>query len=875
MSSLRIQTTCNTVPGNALFKIKLDHKFSNFNPKAQPAIDIEAINSGLYALKRLATVLDAGTIHASSLFNPQNTIFPSPPTQPKRPKTVPAPKDITKTTQTIASIQEQTAVALVPTILDGLNTLVDSVTEINLSQVSSITLAIILVTPFKDMTSLNETQQKTVFNNSYEPTDDDLLGQIKKEQAEAIQTGQQALREKLVAAGATEEAITKALQEYEDTFVKDFFDAHVSKQIMTYRSSIGEQTLKMMQSMSEIATQIPTPTQSNIDQVNARTVLLAIFNGLKDAVQKNPALGGDSEVIQTQLALSKYLTQSTLSSSDIDTIYTASVLPSQATLDKYVSSRDGALYREGITSAYQTAVQNLNTVRLSIENEKETLENQLELFQRAQSCFSSWVKLTDTIYNQKQYTSAIVTAAMESYAGLMSLSQIYGYLQPNEKTLVEPYVNKILALKVKNTDVPMSTFIARTLAFQEIADYTLQNFINNKDTIKNYLNQKGQMISTNYSFFSSVGRAVSNISVSSLDNYIKQIQSGQGQQGQASSYYIPNFEQYVNQINIADNANLPSEATTILEQFSQATSAHVEQLQQQIAALEKKYEDLDPSKASFTEERANAVTSWLNSESLGSAFIYLILHSQLPKQSILLNPLIEEINFNNLAANAINELLEITNTFSTTAVYYNFSSYLVESKEGQDLFCGDYYETLVALSKEKDHIFSDIELCRRAYALVQALLTKINNLPGASTSQITEMRNATENYSYALNITFGQLNMLNALLANLTISPQMANNQVKENVFQITGPKDWISTLASLEGFIANGFPDLSVTGGLGPLFTQIQSDQQNYTTQSQTQQLNLQNQMSNVQQEWTLVSTSMQVLNKILSHLAGEIYPN
>lgn len=137
------------------------------------------------------------------------------------------------------------------------------------------------------------------------------------------------------------------------------------------------------------------------------------------------------------------------------------------------------------------------------------------------------------------------------------------------------------------------------------------------------------------------------------------------------------------------------------------------------------------------------------------------------------------------------------------------------------------------------------------------------------------MRNATENYSYALNITFGQLNMLNALLANLTISPQMTNNQVKENVFQITGPKDWISTLASLEGFIANGFPDLSVTGGLGPLFTQIQSDQQNYTTQSQTQQLNLQNQMSNVQQEWTLVSTSMQVLNKILSHLAGEIYPN
>ncbi|EPP36241.1 CT620/CT621 family type III secretion system effector [Chlamydia avium] len=873
MSSLHIQNLSTTVPGNALFKIKLDHKFSNFNPKAQPAIDIEAINSGLYALKRLATILDAGTIHASSLLNPHNTIFPSPPKQPKRSDNSTTTNTNNDTTETIASIQEATAVALVPTILNGLDTLIESVTELNLSQVSSITLAIALVSPLKDKDSLNETQQKTVFNNSYEPTDDDLITQIKKEQASAIQSGKQALQEKLTAAGATEENIQEALEEYENTFAQDFFDTYVSKQIMTYRSSVGACTLQMMQDMSSIATQPPEPTQDNVDEVNARVVLLSIFDGLKDAVQKNPALGGNDEIIKTQLALSKYLTQSSLSEDDIQTIYTASVLPQQSTLDEYLPSRDGALYREGIVSAYQTAVQNLNTVRLSIENEKETLENQLELFQKAQNCFSTWAELTDIIVKQKEYTSEIVTAAMESYAGLMNLSQIYGYLQQDEKTLIEPYVNSILELKVKNNDVSMSGFIARTIVFQELADYTLQNFINNKSTIQTYLNNKGQLFKTNYSFFSDIGQDVSTIATTSLDTYLTTAQS-RGQQGQ-TTYYIPNFANFVEQIKIADNEELPTEATEILNTFSQAATEHIQKLQQQITDLEEKYEEFDPANASFTDERANAVTSWLNSESLGSAFIYFILNSQLPKQSILLDPLIEEINFNNLAANAINKLLEITNTFSTTSVYYNFSSYLVESKEGENLFCGDYYETLVAVSKEKDHIFNDVNLCRRASVLVEELMKKINTLSGASSSQITEMRNATANYNYALNITLNQLNVLNALLTSLTITPEMDNNTVKENVFKIVGMKDWMSTLASLEGFIANGFPNISITGGLGTLFTQIQSDQQNYTTQSQTQQLNLQNQMSSVQQEWTLVSTSMQVLNKILTHLAGEIYPN
>ncbi|SGA00730.1 CT620/CT621 family type III secretion system effector [Chlamydia abortus] len=866
MSSFYIQNRPKTVSGDGLFNIKLDHKFSNFNPKAQPAIDIETLNSGLYALKRLASIIEAGNVQASMLLNPNNTIFPSPPIRPTS-RSVKPLGSAQSTAEAIAGIQSATAVALVPLILDGLQTFIDSTSEVNLAQISSIVLAIALITPLKGKPSLSSEEQQKVFNNCYEPQKNEILKQIQKEQATEIQKGKDALSEKLASAGATEEEIEKALKDYENKFTSDFFDAHVEKQYMTYRSTIGGATSKMMSDIKALEIPIPQPTKDNIHNVNGMLMLHTIFNGLTDAVNKEPALGSEEEVIKTQLVLSGYLSKESLTDEELKLIYTASQLPSKTTLDTYLKPRDAAIYREGITAAYQSAVQNLHSVRSDIENEKQTLENQLATFQQASSCFTSWVNGSKTITGAKEYTSEIVTAAMEASAGLNSLSQMQGNLQDSEKAIFNNHVPKYLAENISN-DTNVAKFIAKIDAFQTISEYTLNNAESSSVGVKSNLQNKAEAIKNN-PFYSQVSSYIANIANNGLTNYIQT----------SNKYQIPQFNDFVqNELKpVTSSSNgFSDRAATVLQNFKTAADAHVKQLQQQIADLEKKYTDLNPADASFTAERKIAVESWLNSESLGSAFIYLILNSQLPKQSAFLNPLIEEINFNNLAANAINDLLKITNHFSTTSVYYNLSSYLIQSKEGENLFCGDYFETCLALSREKEYIARDTDRCRRAQALVNALLDKIKKLPGISSSQQSEMLDATSNYMYALSITFNQLNVLNALLSNLKITPEKdKENAYKKTVFKIMGPKDWIPTLASLEGFISNGFPNSTPTGGLGPLFTQIQSDQQNYTTQGQTQQLNLQNQMTNVQQEWTLVSTSMQVLNRILSQLVGEIYPN
>nr|AWJ67958.1 FIG00493885: hypothetical protein [Chlamydia psittaci] len=694
MSSFYIQNRPKTVSGDGLFNIKLDHKFSNFNPKAQPAIDIETLNSGLYALKRLASIIEAGNIHASMLLNPNNTIFPSPPIAPK-PHSVKLIGSAQSTAEAIAGIQGTTAVTLVPLILDGLQTFIESTPEVNLAQISSIILSIALITPLKDKPSLSLDEQKRVFNNCYEPQKKEILNQIKKEQATEIQKGKDALSEKLTSAGATEEEIEKALEEYENEFTSDFFDAHVEKQLMTYRSTIGGATSTMMNNIKALAVSVPKPNKDNVNSVNGMVMLHAIFNGLTDAVNKEPALGGEEEVINTQLALSGYLSKESLTEQDLQVIYTASQLPSKTTLDTYLKPRDAAIYREGITAAYQTAVQNLTSVRSDIENEKQTLENQLATFQQAESCFTSWVNGSKTITGAKEYTSEIITGAMEASAGLNSLSQMQANLKDEEKQIFNTYVPKYLDLTIGN-ETKVTQFIAKIDSFQEISEYTLNNAVTSDVTVKTVLKQKAEAIKNN-PFYSTVSQQITTIANNALTNYIQD----------NGGYQIPKFDDFAQKElkPITSNTNgFSDQATTVLQGFKTAADAHIKELQQQITDLEKKYTDLNPANASFTDERKVAVESWLNSESLGSAFIYLILNSQLPKQSAFLNPLIEEINFNNLAANAINDLLKITNHFSTTSVYYNLSSYLIQSKEGKDLFCGDYFETCLALSREKEYI---------------------------------------------------------------------------------------------------------------------------------------------------------------------------
>ena len=560
---------------------------------------------------------------------------------------------------------------------------------------------------------------------------------------------------------------------------------------------------------------------------------------------------------------------------DINAIYTQAALPSPEVMDYYLTSQDAGICKGEVVKAFQQATQNLAAVRADIEANIEELEVKKTSFQQAQASLESMLEGVKRLNDNKKFTSVRLSSVMECYAGLLALSQMSGVLETEGITLITRYVNEFLQLNNGNTAQTLAHVISYVAAYCEVAESTMANTI--LDAQKNTVVQKVQAKFQELRQRKFCNTLTAPSEQELQNNYIE------GRNGVCQA----NFTKFVDSVITSglDLSSAAAQAQTMLTEFQGKAAEYLNTFQAEINTLKQAYEDLDPTKASFNTStgsqaslREKAVNSWVESTSLGSAFIHLILNTQIPKQENFLNPLIQEVNFNNVAANAVNDLLSITNNFSTSSVYYNLSSYLVESREGKNYFCGDFFEFLSALAKEREYIARDINSCYRAQAFGKTLLAKVEALATGNkvtAAQANSMRTQTNLYLSFIQIIVEQLAVLDSLLRSFYYNPLQKDGKYDTNKYEIRGPTDWISTLASLEGYAANGFDKASPSGGLGPMHTLVQTDQHDYLTQSQTQQLNLQNQMTNIQQEWTLVSTSMQVLNGILSHLAAEIYTN
>ncbi|WP_080126742.1 CT620/CT621 family type III secretion system effector [Chlamydia suis] len=876
MSSYYLNFRPTTVSGEGLFKIKLTNPCSNFENRAKPAINIEELNSGLYVLRRLAVALEAGYLGGGSVINPNNRIFPGGECGIRRVWEGSAPASGAISGSTVADIKHSTAKALVTTITDSLNALIEEVSELPMTQVASVSATLVLMATYQQKPILDETDQKAVFGSAYIPSDEAIKTVIKKEKEQAIQEGKDRVTAQLKAQGASEKVIEDSLKDYEEHYVSEYFNTHVKQALLKHRANIGENIQSMLEKCLALGPAVPDAlTKDNVKVANAQWVLKAWMDAFNRAMETESALGGDKAIIEAVLKMIPYATQTNLSDTVINTIYTQAALPPPEVMDYYLTSQDAGICKGEVVKAFQQATQNLAAVRADIEANIEELEVKKTSFQQAQASLESMLEGVKRLNDNKKFTSVRLSSVMECYAGLLALSQMSGVLETEGINLITEYVNKFLALKNANSTQTLAHVISYVAAYCEVAESTMANTI--LDTNKNAVVQKVQakFQELKQRKFCETLNAPSDTELQ--NNYIE------GRNGVCQA----DFRKFVDSV-ITSGLNLSSaanQAQTMLAEFQTRAAEYLNTFQTKIDNLKQAYEDLDPTKASFNTStggqaslREKAVNSWVESTSLGSAFIHLILNTQIPKQENFLNPLIQEVNFNNVAANAVNDLLSITNNFSTSSVYYNLSSYLVESREGQNYFCGDFFEFLSALAKEREYIARDINSCYRAQAFGKTLLAKVEALATGNkvtAAQANSMRTQTNLYLSFIQIIVEQLAVLDSLLRSFYYNPLQKDGKYDANKYEIRGPTDWISTLASLEGYAANGFDKASPSGGLGPMHTLVQTDQHDYLTQSQTQQLNLQNQMTNIQQEWTLVSTSMQVLNGILSHLAAEIYTN
>ena len=81
-----------------------------------------------------------------------------------------------------------------------------------------------------------------------------------------------------------------------------------------------------------------------------------------------------------------------------------------------------------------------------------------------------------------------------------------------------------------------------------------------------------------------------------------------------------------------------------------------------------------------------------------------------------------------------------------------------------------------------------------------------------------------------------------------------------------------LANISRDEGQVING-SGTPPMGGLTQIYDQIHGDLQDYTNQSQSQQMKLQLTMTAIQQEWSTVGSSMTTFNMAMMSLAQSIY--
>ncbi|WP_348660460.1 CT620/CT621 family type III secretion system effector [Chlamydiifrater volucris] len=892
-----------TVSGSYVFNIQLDHKYSGFNPKSRSAINMQEVSSGLFGLKRIANIiehLDAETVKnfykknklilaKNSCSTPVLNFYAISKTD------TPETNTPSITQEKILEIQAKYAPDLLKLLKTNFPKFLEETKAVSLFKMVEAASALIKIEFLSSKDSLSQEEVQEVLKLSSVPTENAMKTFFETQKSDTLQPLLEELREQLTEAGIPEEEITKQLDLYKNIFLEQYIDSHVSPFLISYRRNISEPLAEISKEITLAAGKYTPPetiTHENLKEVNARILLDSIASSLNEAVLCIPSLATDPKIQDLQKKIWNLQSLSSLEN-QYKEIYDLSNQPTDELLKQYLSSALITEYRDSISRAYQTMVLNINIAKSNVEDQVKLLESKVSTFQTVKSCFNSFINGLLELVNTSSQTSRTIAYGMQAYSAFKNLSQIYAYLDDDEKNILSPFIHDdgwdsnsakdkpgVLGFYLGSSSASenwppktIASMISIMTIYQEMSDYLLNEAVltSNVYELQTKMQNKAKEIETQ-PYFTEISQQLTK--VTTTPNYLQSMYLTT-----TEGFLQPKFSllsDYFTSIYSEHNSN--EELKKRLKDFNLKADTYLNQQQTLLSELQKKLEDLIPDKADFIEQRYKAIETTVESyeTNLGAAFWSMVTKSQLPRQKLLLDPLVKEINFNNTASNALNSLLQLTSDFSTSAVYYNFSSYLIQSKEGEDLFAGNYYETIVARATERENISRDVTKCKQALKLAEEILKKIKDFPGVTKAQREEMISATSQYLFMLSTTITQLIFLDTLLTSLNIEPQPQKDDPKkqrDDLFKITASKDWMPTLSSLEGFVTNGYNDVDVAGGLGPIFTQIQADQQDYTTQSQTQQLNLQNQMTGIQQEWTVVSSALQVWNSIITTLSGQIY--
>lgn len=267
---------------------------------------------------------------------------------------------------------------------------------------------------------------------------------------------------------------------------------------------------------------------------------------------------------------------------------------------------------------------------------------------------------------------------------------------------------------------------------------------------------------------------------------------------------------------------------------------------------------------------------------LPSAVSAVLIDRYMPKEIDYLTQMKADLYYSNLGSSVGNAMIDAISQFVNGATYFNFASFAGQqpmTAMATDTFPGSMETAQAKLALEKQQSKLYLEYANKALEEVKTQLARVQNDTVITNEQRLRITDALQGYADNLNAISGSLVLLQIYLNPLRVGVRDGTQgggdtgKDPEGTFHVFGGQDqWQARLETLEDALVSGLPSNIISGGLFPVQASVQADQQAFADMGQSYQLEMQMHMTAMQQEWTVVATSLQILNQIYLGLTRKL---
>ncbi|WP_348660461.1 CT620/CT621 family type III secretion system effector [Chlamydiifrater volucris] len=318
--------------------------------------------------------------------------------------------------------------------------------------------------------------------------------------------------------------------------------------------------------------------------------------------------------------------------------------------------------------------------------------------------------------------------------------------------------------------------------------------------------------------------------------------------------------------------NQRSQITEAYKRFAGLAGTSQEESAKALEETEQEYRTLKNLESSSYQENSRIRISELKSLALPSSIASVLIDHYMPKEVDFLEGLYKKLYYSNLGSSVGNDILNAIPGYINSGTFFNFASFVgqqpVVGIKDENTFPGTKESAENRLKSEKEAAQKLLEQTRDGLEAINTQTKLVNEDSKISQEQRAYLTGLLVGYETSLGTIASNLITISNFLDQISLS----SPEGKPGTFQVTGPTDWRNNLKSLEEAVVSGLPSEGTRGGMFNVQALIQSDQQSFADMGQTYQLNLQMHLTSMQQEWTVVATSLQVLNQIYLGLARSL---